>query len=91
MGVVQQQIHPRSFVVETPAGEFRRNRTQFNKLSTTDAPNEPPANDMPNEQCHTDDFKEAPPIIPGHPTTPLRRSARITRTPEKLKDFVGYK
>lgn len=31
-GYVKQQVHPRSYVISTPSGDYRRNRSMINKL-----------------------------------------------------------
>jgi len=80
-GIIQSQVHPRSYEVTTGQGEYRRNRVQLNKL--------PPTEDT--------DHVPSPPVMssPGRtPQSPVtsapspRRSGRTRTPPSYLKDFV---
>jgi hypothetical protein len=74
-GHVKQQVTDRSFKVQTPSGEFRRNRVQMNKLLNNDPT-------MPTEPDEIKAKQSSPVINPCTP--PPRRSNRISKPPQKL-------
>ena len=96
-GVIKDQVHPRSYIVSTPTGDYRRNRIMLNKIPTREniKPKVVPTV-IPNGKRPE---KPAPPRIeapkpvatpdPPRPAAPdppkATRSGRIVNTPARYK------
>ena len=94
---VKKEVSPRSYKVETNAGiVYRRNRRHIRVTGETKPTPELLA-DIPDDIEETADVQAQAEIL-NHDTAPedeqtemtLRRSARISRPPSYLKDYVTY-
>ena len=89
--VVDKAGPPRSYTVETPKGQLRRNRRHLNRLpetpntDTSTAFSSPP----PDVQTATSPEQPAPATAASTPEAPRRttRSGREIRSPERFKDL----
>ena len=87
MVVVRSAEQPRSYVVDTPRGDFRRNRSHCVKLCNAPRDEMLCDDDQPlsntNNQSDTFSSNSAPPVmIPDNAT--ITRSGRVSKPPERL-------
>ena len=85
--VVDRAGSPRSYTVETPVGQLRRNRRHLNRLPETPDTNTSAALTSPSPDVQTATSPE--PAAPATPVAPRRttRSGREIRLPERFKDL----
>ena len=85
--VVDKAGPPRSYIVETPKGQLRRNRRHLNRLPETPNTDTSTALSSPSPDVQTATSPE--PTAPATPVAPRRttRSGREIRLPERFKDL----
>ena len=97
-GLVQSQVTPRSYVIHTPNGEYRRNRSQVNKLPSSSNSKEDmvampePVEGIPTPMCLpkknetvTSDIKTASSTTSQPTSNRVTRSGRAVVTPARYK------
>ena len=86
-GTVQQEVHPRSYTVQTPTGTYRRNRVQMNRVPPP--VDTPPPQHVNLPQCDTivnppqvliTTPQKLPPVQSPKPSTPIPVTTRRNQT-----------
>lgn len=95
-GTVQDQHSERSYVVRTPTGTYRRNRTQLNRMPSVKPPEhtgtESPATSPPTPLPDPPELPVSPVSPPRPPSTAagkppvVTRSGRVVHTPKRFED-----
>ena len=81
--VIQQHDTPRSYIVSTPSGTYRRNRSHLLKIPNQDI-NTVPAENVPNMSLFDTDepMVNDQGLLAGNTAEPVRRSGRDRRPPD---------
>ncbi|XP_014661923.1 PREDICTED: uncharacterized protein K02A2.6-like [Priapulus caudatus] len=84
-GVVDNKVHDRSYVVNTPTGQFRRNRVQINKLPETDSPDSPPPR-LESPPAWERKLASGGSSVAREPPTYVTRSGRVSKPNPRYAD-----